>query len=132
MNGHMFSYLSKTGTLALRLPEETRDAFLKKFKTTLCKQYGVVQKEYVEVPDACSKKTSELKKVFRSELRSREFLEAKTDHAEKVQLMTRIVSCVGTTLFLVFRDPGPSWVPGLQSRQQPLWDEHAAFMDAMF
>jgi uncharacterized protein YciI len=37
-----------------------------------------------------------------------------------------------TTLFLVFREPGPSWVPGLASRQQPLWDEHAAFMDGLF
>ena len=64
VNGHMFSYLSKSGTLALRLPPETRDAFLKKFKTTLCKQYGVIQKEYVEVPDALLKKTSELKKYF--------------------------------------------------------------------
>jgi hypothetical protein len=64
INGHMFSYLSKTGTLALRLPEDTRELFLKKYKTTLCKQYGVVQKEYVEVPDALLKKTSELKDYF--------------------------------------------------------------------
>jgi hypothetical protein len=64
VNGHMFSYLSKAGTLGLRLPEEARDAFLKKYKTTLCKQYGVVQKEYVEVPDSLLKKTAELKKFF--------------------------------------------------------------------
>jgi uncharacterized protein YciI len=37
-----------------------------------------------------------------------------------------------STLFLVFRDPGPSWVPGVPSRRQPLWDEHAAFMDGLF
>ena len=64
VNGHMFSYLSKSGVLALRLPEEARDAFLKKYKTTLCKQYGVVQKEYVEVPDSLLKKTAELKPYF--------------------------------------------------------------------
>jgi hypothetical protein len=64
VNGHMFSYLSKTGTLALRLPEEARDAFLKTYETTLCQQYGVVQKEYVEVPDALLKRTSELKPFF--------------------------------------------------------------------
>jgi hypothetical protein len=64
INGHMFSYLSKTGTLALRLPEDARELFLKKYKATLCKQYGVVQKEYVEVPDALLKKTSELKEYF--------------------------------------------------------------------
>ena len=37
-----------------------------------------------------------------------------------------------STLFLVFRDPGPSWVPGAPSRQQPLWDAHALFMDSLF
>ena len=63
-NGHMFSYLSKAGTLALRLPEDARATFLNKYKTTLCKQYGIVQKEYVEVPDALLKKTAELKKYF--------------------------------------------------------------------
>jgi len=63
-NGHMFSYLSKSGTMALRLPEGAREKFLDKYKTTLCKQYGVVQKEYVEVPDALFKKTSELKEYF--------------------------------------------------------------------
>ncbi len=36
------------------------------------------------------------------------------------------------TLYLVFRDPGPAWVPGRSSRQQPLWDEHAEFMDRLF
>jgi uncharacterized protein len=37
-----------------------------------------------------------------------------------------------STLYLVFREPGPSWVSGVPSRQQPLWDEHAAFMDGLF
>src|SRR5258706_3511279 len=64
INGHMFNYLSKEGKLKLRLPKETREAFLIKYKTTLSKQYGVVQKEYVEVPDELLKKTSELKKFF--------------------------------------------------------------------
>ena len=39
---------------------------------------------------------------------------------------------MATTLYLVFRNPGPSWVHGLTSRQQPQWDEHAAFMDQIF
>ena len=63
-NGNMFSYLSKQGTLSLRLPDGPREAFLKKYKTRLCSQYGVVQKEYVEVPDALLRKTSELKQYF--------------------------------------------------------------------
>ncbi len=64
LNGHMFSFLTKTGTLALRLPEDERDVFLKKYKTKLCEQHGTVMKEYVEVPAALLKKTRELKKCF--------------------------------------------------------------------
>jgi len=63
-NGHMFSYLSKNGVLAIRLPDGERETFLKKYKTKLCEQYGVVQKEYVEVPDALLKKTQELSTYF--------------------------------------------------------------------
>ena len=51
LNGHMFSFLTKTGTLALRLPTKERDAFLKKYKTQRCEQYGTVMEEYVEIPD---------------------------------------------------------------------------------
>ncbi|HMF15913.1 MAG TPA: hypothetical protein VKE98_01845 [Gemmataceae bacterium] len=64
LNGHMFSYLSKNGTMALRLPPEEREAFLKKYKAKLCEQYGIIQKEYVEVPDTLLQNTSELKKYF--------------------------------------------------------------------
>jgi uncharacterized protein len=39
---------------------------------------------------------------------------------------------VTTTLYLMFRNPGPAWVKGLPSRKQPLWDEHAVFMDRLF
>jgi TfoX/Sxy family transcriptional regulator of competence genes len=64
LDGHMFSILTKTGTLALRLPAAERDAFVKKYKTKLSVQYGTVMKEYVEVPDALLKNTRELKKFF--------------------------------------------------------------------
>jgi hypothetical protein len=64
MNGHMFSYLSKEGRLELRLPDEVREDFLKKYKTSLTKAYGVIQKEYAEVPDALLKNTPELREYF--------------------------------------------------------------------
>jgi hypothetical protein len=64
LNGHMFSYLAKSGELALRLPAGVREAFLKKYKTTLCAHYGIVQKEYVMVPGGLLKKTQELKTYF--------------------------------------------------------------------
>ena len=37
---------------------------------------------------------------------------------------------VGT--FIVFRRPGPGWVEGRGSREQPGWDEHARFMDGLY
>ena len=64
LNGNMFSCLHPPGRLALRLPEDEREAFLKKYKTKLFESYGVVQKEYVTVPDALLKKTKELQKYF--------------------------------------------------------------------
>jgi len=62
----MFSYLSKEGKLELRLPREVREAFLKKYKAKLCQAYGVVQPEYVEVPDSLLSSTRELKEFFDS------------------------------------------------------------------
>jgi uncharacterized protein YciI len=34
--------------------------------------------------------------------------------------------------FIVERTPGSDWVAGVDTRQQPLWAEHAAFMDDLF
>jgi TfoX/Sxy family transcriptional regulator of competence genes len=64
LNGHMFSYLSKEGKLALRLTAGEREAFLKKYKAKLCEAYGRVQPEYVEVPDSLLSSTLELKRFF--------------------------------------------------------------------
>jgi TfoX/Sxy family transcriptional regulator of competence genes len=64
LNGNMFTFLSPAGSLAIRLPEEDRERFLKKYKTTLMKQHGSVLAEYVAVPDAMLKKTAELKKFL--------------------------------------------------------------------
>jgi hypothetical protein len=61
----MFTYLSKAGVMALRLSEKEREAFLKKYATRLCTQYGIVQKEYVEVPDTLLRKTAELAKYLK-------------------------------------------------------------------
>ena len=57
VNGNMFSLLTPEGALALRLPVADREAFLKRCDTTLCVQYGVVMKEYVQVPPALLKNT---------------------------------------------------------------------------
>lgn len=61
MNGHMFTHLSKTGSLGIRLPKEEREAFLEKYNTSLYESYGAVMKEYVTVPDDLLENTAELK-----------------------------------------------------------------------
>jgi hypothetical protein len=60
----MFSYLRASGAMALRLPQGEREKFLEKYKTGLFEAYGVVQKEYVTVPDPLLAKTAELKPYF--------------------------------------------------------------------
>jgi len=69
LNGHMFSALHKDGTVALRLPEPLRSTFLRKYRASLASHYGVVQPEYVVVPDALLEKTRELKKYFEASYR---------------------------------------------------------------
>jgi hypothetical protein len=64
LNGHMFSYLHPSGSMALRLPQDEREKFLKKYRTTLFSAYGIVQKEYVTVPDTLLENTKELQKYF--------------------------------------------------------------------
>jgi hypothetical protein len=64
LNGHMFTYLNPAGSLALRLPADEREKFLKKYKTTLFEAYGAVMKEYVTVPESLLRNTKELAKYF--------------------------------------------------------------------
>lgn len=64
VNGHMFSLLRPTGEMALRLPADEREKFLKKYKTKLFEAYGAVMQEHVAVPDSLLQKTSELKKYL--------------------------------------------------------------------
>jgi hypothetical protein len=63
-NSHMFSFLSETGALALRLPAAERAAFIEKYQTALFVAHGAVMKEYVAVPDALLLNTKALKKYF--------------------------------------------------------------------
>jgi hypothetical protein len=64
LNGHMYSYFTKDDFVALKLPEDERLKFIDQYKTTLVLQYGIVQKEYVVVPDNLLEKTEELKAWF--------------------------------------------------------------------
>ncbi len=64
VNGHMLSFLTREGTLTVRLPAREREAFLEKYNTKLCAQYGTLMKEYVDVPDALLRKTVDREKFF--------------------------------------------------------------------
>jgi hypothetical protein len=76
-NGHMFSFLSKDGKVALRLPSGERESFIQKYKTELSIQYGAAMKEYVVVPDHLLRNTKELAAYFRSSYRYVSSLEPK-------------------------------------------------------
>ena len=77
VNGNMFSLLTPDGTLALRLSESDRAAFLAKYSAKQPVQYGVVMKEYVAVPAALLKNTKELAKHFAASVRYASSLRAK-------------------------------------------------------
>jgi TfoX/Sxy family transcriptional regulator of competence genes len=84
LNGNMFSLLlSPSGRLALRLPKEEREEFLKKHKTTLFEAYGAVMKEYVAVPDELLKKTKALGKYLALSYEYAKTLKPKPTKAKK-------------------------------------------------
>lgn len=61
LNGNMFTFLSETGALALRLPKGERERFLKDFNTAIFVAHGAVLKEYVAVPESLLENTELLK-----------------------------------------------------------------------
>ena len=64
VNGNMFSLLRPSTEMAVRLPTDEREKFLKKYKTRLYEAYGSVMPEYVAVPDEALLKTAEMKKYL--------------------------------------------------------------------
>ena len=64
VNGHMFSFLTPDGVLALRLPADERQAFLDRYGTHLVEQHGAVLKEYVAVPGDLLSRLDELSPWF--------------------------------------------------------------------
>jgi len=60
-NGKMFTYLSPSGDLRLRLPDEERVAFMKRYRTDPVVQHGVVMKDWVAVPASLFARIAELR-----------------------------------------------------------------------
>ena len=63
-NGHMYSNLTKDGTVSLRLPPELRAELMKKFKLQLAVEYGHVREEYVAITPSVLAKTTALAPYF--------------------------------------------------------------------
>ena len=64
LNGHMFSFLTPSGRLALRLPQPARREFLERYQTTLCEEHGAAMSEYVNVPETLFENVEEMSKHF--------------------------------------------------------------------
>lgn len=60
-NGKMFTFLSPTGELRIRLPDEERAAFMRKYRAKLAVSNGVVLKDFVAVPAALLTRTAVLR-----------------------------------------------------------------------
>lgn len=76
LNGHMFSLLSKSGFVGIRLPKEERGQFLDEYNTTLYKpEPGPLLKEYVTIPDDLLIQTNTLKN----------YLEISLDYVKKLK-----------------------------------------------
>jgi TfoX/Sxy family transcriptional regulator of competence genes len=83
INGNMFTLLHQSQTLAIRLPNDKREEFLKKHKASLFEAYGTVMKEYVQVPDALLKDLRELEKYMKSSYEYAKTLKAKPTTKKK-------------------------------------------------
>jgi len=64
LNGNKSSFLTDTGSLALRLDSEGRDAFMRAHGAKLCERHGRVMKEFVAVPEDLWKDRKALRKAF--------------------------------------------------------------------
>jgi hypothetical protein len=68
LNGHMFSFLSKEGTMGLRLSQKDRDDFILNFNGHLMEQHGRIMKEYVEIPSDLLQNTEQLSEYLQKSL----------------------------------------------------------------
>lgn len=63
-NGHMFSFLTAEGAMALRLSDEMGEGFLNSYDSGPVIQYNSVMRGYVAVPEDLLANTDELRDWF--------------------------------------------------------------------
>jgi TfoX/Sxy family transcriptional regulator of competence genes len=83
INGNMFTLLHQSQTLAIRLPEDKRQEFIRKYKASLFEAYGTVMKEYVQVPDILLNNSKELGKYMLASYEYAKSLRAKATTKKK-------------------------------------------------
>jgi len=91
LNGNMFTLLHQS-RLAIRLPEDRREEFLRKYKTTLFEAYGTVMQEYVAVPATLLRKRKRTEEVSRAQLRIRQDAKDQTKQEEIVRVARALLS----------------------------------------
>lgn len=64
VNGHMFSFLDKEGTMGLRLSKEDLESFIQDHKSQLMEQHGRTMKEYAVISQALLENTELLEEYF--------------------------------------------------------------------
>ena len=64
-NGHMFSFLTAEGVMALRMSDELAEEFAAEYETGPVRQYGSVMRGYVSVPDGLLEDPAVLAPWFR-------------------------------------------------------------------
>lgn len=68
LNGHMFSFVTKEGDLAIRLGKAAQAAFMEKHGTGPVIQYGSTMRGYVEVPPRMLKDMDGLSDLFQESI----------------------------------------------------------------
>lgn len=64
LNGHMFSFLDKEGTVALRFSDDDRSEFMEQYESGPSIQYGKTMNGYATVPAELLSNTDELENWF--------------------------------------------------------------------
>ena len=77
LNGNMFTFLSKEGEVALRLPEAVRQEIISTHGGWQTISYGAVMKEYVSIPPALLRQTQKLRPFLEQSLEFARTLKAK-------------------------------------------------------
>ena len=96
VNGHMFSFLTPTGSLALRLGRGRRgQAFLERHRTTLHEAHGTVMKEYVSVPDDLFADTAAMTPLPRRQPRLRLGPQAEADPSMNESAFSETSKAIG-------------------------------------